>query len=108
MSNRRIVFDTNVTVSATLLPRSVPRRAIDLAILRGRILISNATIFELERFCAGQSSTVTSRRRNALSFLLLLLLRPSQLMSWRKFESAVIQKTISSSSWQSTAAQAKL
>jgi uncharacterized protein len=44
----RTVIDTNVLVSAILLPRSVPRLAFDLARQNGRILISEATIFELE------------------------------------------------------------
>jgi putative PIN family toxin of toxin-antitoxin system len=47
-SDLRTVFDTNVAVSATLLPRSVPRQAFDLAASRGRVLISEATVVELE------------------------------------------------------------
>jgi putative PIN family toxin of toxin-antitoxin system len=48
MSDRRVVIDTNVAVSAALLPRSVPRQAFDLALTRSRLLVSAATIFELE------------------------------------------------------------
>jgi putative PIN family toxin of toxin-antitoxin system len=47
-NDRRVVFDTNVSVSAALLPRSVPRQAFDRAIASWRVLISAATIFELE------------------------------------------------------------
>jgi putative PIN family toxin of toxin-antitoxin system len=46
-TNVRAVFDANVVVSAMLLPLSVPRRALDRAMLEGRILISAATITEL-------------------------------------------------------------
>jgi uncharacterized protein len=44
----RSVFDTNVLVSAMLLPVSIPRRALDRAIHEGRLLISDATITELD------------------------------------------------------------
>src|SRR5438552_870834 len=47
-SELRTVIDTNVAVSAALLPRSVPRQAFDAAASRGRLLISEATIVELE------------------------------------------------------------
>jgi len=47
-SSWRIVFDTNVVVSAALLPRSVPRQAFDFAFANGHVLISTATIIELE------------------------------------------------------------
>jgi putative PIN family toxin of toxin-antitoxin system len=43
----RTVVDTGVVVSAVLLPRSVPRQAFDLAV-RGRLLVSAATIAELD------------------------------------------------------------
>lgn len=44
----RVVFDTNVVVSAMLLPLSIPRRAIDRALREGRVLISAATTTELD------------------------------------------------------------
>ncbi len=44
----RTVVDTNVSVSAVLLPRSVPRQAFDRASERGRLLISAATAAELD------------------------------------------------------------
>ena len=43
----RVVIDTNVAVSAVLLPRSVPRQAFDRALEHGTILISSATMTEL-------------------------------------------------------------
>jgi uncharacterized protein len=44
----RVVFDTNVVISAMLLPLSVPRRALDRAVGEGRLLISAATATELD------------------------------------------------------------
>jgi uncharacterized protein len=44
----RVVFDTNVVISAMLLPLSVPRRAVDCAAREGRLLISAATITEID------------------------------------------------------------
>jgi putative PIN family toxin of toxin-antitoxin system len=44
----RIVIDTGVAVSAVLLPRSTPRQAFDKASSAGRLLISEATIAELD------------------------------------------------------------
>jgi hypothetical protein len=37
-----------VVVSALLLPQSVPRQAFDVAVSRGRLLVSEATIVELD------------------------------------------------------------
>ena len=44
----RIVVDTGVVVSALLLPRSLPRQAFDVAAARGRLLVSDETIAELD------------------------------------------------------------
>ena len=41
------VFDTNVVISALLLKQSVARRAFDKAIQEGQLLISRATVEEL-------------------------------------------------------------
>jgi uncharacterized protein len=43
----RIVVDTNVFVSAILLPGSVPSRAVDKALDSGILLLSDATMVEL-------------------------------------------------------------
>ena len=43
----RIVVDTNVFVSAIILPLSIPRQAVDRALDRGVLLSSDATIHEL-------------------------------------------------------------
>lgn len=44
----RVVLDTNVIVSAALLPRSVSRQAVDLARTAGRIILSPPVIAELD------------------------------------------------------------
>jgi uncharacterized protein len=51
----RCVFDTNVLVSALLLPDSKPRQALDKALREGTVLVSFATLAELYE--------VLSRRR---------------------------------------------
>jgi uncharacterized protein len=43
----RVVVDTNVFVSAIVLPFSVPRRAVDKALDQGVLLFSEATMSEL-------------------------------------------------------------
>jgi predicted nucleic acid-binding protein len=48
MSETRVVIDTNVVVSAVLLPRSVPRQAFDTAVSLGKQLVSEATVSELD------------------------------------------------------------
>jgi putative PIN family toxin of toxin-antitoxin system len=45
----RIVLDTNAVISAALLKRSVSRRALDVALDQGEILVSAETIDELNR-----------------------------------------------------------
>lgn len=47
-SELRTVVDTGVAVSAALLPRSLPRRAFDLASSLGRLLVSDQTVAELD------------------------------------------------------------
>jgi putative PIN family toxin of toxin-antitoxin system len=43
----RCVLDTNVLISALLVPDSKPRRALDRAFQEGRVLLSFATLAEL-------------------------------------------------------------
>jgi uncharacterized protein len=43
----RCVFDTNVLVSALLLPDSKPRQALDLVTRKGKLLLSFAVLAEL-------------------------------------------------------------
>ena len=48
-TSQRTVLDTNLIISAVLLPRSLPRQAFDVAFARGQVLASTATIDELEQ-----------------------------------------------------------
>lgn len=50
----RCVFDTNVFVSAFLDTESKPRRALDLAVRSGKVLLSFATIAELHEVLTRQ------------------------------------------------------
>ncbi len=43
----RYVFDANVLISALLLPNSKPRRALDLGLAAGKLLLSFALLAEL-------------------------------------------------------------
>jgi uncharacterized protein len=46
-SDLRVVFDTNTLISAFLIPKSIPRQALDTATAIGRLLLSTATATEL-------------------------------------------------------------
>lgn len=46
-SDLRVVFDTNTLISAFLLPKSIPRQALDNATTAGRLLLSPTTATEL-------------------------------------------------------------
>lgn len=47
MNELRIVFDCNVLISAALLRNSLPRRTLDIAYSKGRLLISSETVKEV-------------------------------------------------------------
>src|SRR3954469_10610184 len=72
MSKVRAIFDTNVMVSAVLLPRSIPRQAFDRAQERGRILTSVATIDELNKVLRRPHFDKYVREAQRLEFLALL------------------------------------
>jgi uncharacterized protein len=50
----RCVFDTNVLVSALLKPESKPRKSLELAVGRGKVLLSFATLAELNEVLTRQ------------------------------------------------------
>jgi putative PIN family toxin of toxin-antitoxin system len=50
----RCVFDTNVLVSALLKPESKPRQALDVAVGHGKVLLSFATLAELNEVLTRQ------------------------------------------------------
>jgi len=73
----RCVFDTNVLVSALLLPDSKPRHALDGALQEGKVLVSFAALGELQE--------VLSRKRfrryvdeEDVRFFLAALVREAQ------------------------------
>ncbi|MBX9625189.1 MAG: putative toxin-antitoxin system toxin component, PIN family [Gemmataceae bacterium] len=65
----RFVIDTGVVVSALLLPRSVPRRAFDRAAAVGRLLVSDATVAELDRVLRRPKFDKYLREEERLEFL---------------------------------------
>jgi len=65
----RIVVDTNVFVSAILLPLSAPRRAIDKALDEGVLLFSETTIIELTNVLFRQKLNRYVRREERQRFL---------------------------------------
>lgn len=69
----RTVVETGVAVSAVLLPRSVPRQAFDLAAARGRLLVSAATIAELDEVLRRPKFEKYVPEEERLEFLAALL-----------------------------------
>jgi putative PIN family toxin of toxin-antitoxin system len=69
----RTVFDTSAAVSAVLLPRSVPRRAFDLATAAGRVLLSEATLAELDEVLRRPKFDKYVSEPRRLEFLLSLV-----------------------------------
>ncbi len=63
------VLDTGVIVSAVLLPRSVPRQAVDLAFARGIVLASADTIGELDEVLRRSRFNRYLREEERLLFL---------------------------------------
>jgi putative PIN family toxin of toxin-antitoxin system len=72
-SELRIVVDTGVAISAALLPRSVPRQAVDAALLHGRLLISEATTLELDDVFRRPKFDKYVRQETRLEFLAALV-----------------------------------
>jgi putative PIN family toxin of toxin-antitoxin system len=69
----RCVIDTNVLVSAVLLPHSIPRQAFDRAVDRCRILISTATMAELDEVLRRPRFDRYVSGKERLEFLSILL-----------------------------------
>jgi putative PIN family toxin of toxin-antitoxin system len=69
----RAVLDTNVVVSAVLLPHSVPRQAFDRALEHGRILISSATVAELNDVLRRPGFDKYLREEERMEFLAALV-----------------------------------
>ena len=72
-SEVRAVIDTGVAVSAVLLPRSVPRQAFDMAAAQGRLLVSAATIAELDKVLRRPKFNKYVPEKKRLEFLAALV-----------------------------------
>lgn len=73
VSDIRAVFDTGVVVSAVLLPRSVPRQAFDVAAEKGRLLVSQASVAELDEVLRRPKFDKYARKVKRLEFLAALV-----------------------------------
>jgi hypothetical protein len=69
----RTVIDTGVAITAVLLPGSVPRQAFDLAAERGPLLVSAATIAELNDVFRRPKFNKYVREEERLEFLAALV-----------------------------------
>jgi putative PIN family toxin of toxin-antitoxin system len=72
-SELRVVVDTGVAISAALLRRSVPRQAVDLAVSRGQLLVSEATTLELDDVFRRPKFDKYVRQEKRLAFLAALV-----------------------------------
>ena len=68
-SESRIILDTGVLVSAVLLPRSIPRQAVDLSFAQGIVLASADTIDELDEVLRRPKFNRYLREEERLLFL---------------------------------------
>jgi putative PIN family toxin of toxin-antitoxin system len=73
MNELRVVIDTTVVVSAVLLPQSVPRQAFDSAADEGRLLLSAATIAELDEVLRRPKFNKYVGQQQRLEFLAALI-----------------------------------
>ncbi len=78
-SNVRAVLDTNVAISAALLPQSTPRQAFDQVLEQGASLISIATLAELNEVLRRSRFNRYLREEERLEFLSTLV-RESELV----------------------------
>jgi putative PIN family toxin of toxin-antitoxin system len=74
MKNKvRVVIDTNVAVSAVLLPRSVSRQAFDYVVLQAQLLVSEETLAELDEvLCRPKFNKYISQRQRLEFFAALV------------------------------------
>jgi uncharacterized protein len=68
----RCVFDTNVLISSLLLPASKPRRALDLTLRQGVLLISSPALSELYEVLARKRFRRYVDEKDVRYFLLAL------------------------------------
>lgn len=69
----RVVIDTNVAVSAALLPRSVSRQAFDFVVSHAQLLMSEETLSELDEvLCRPKFSKYVSEKQRLTFFAALV------------------------------------
>ena len=69
----RYILDTNITVSAVLLPKSLPRKVFDWVLVYGDLLVSEETLAELnEVLCCPEFDKYVLQEKR-LSFLATLV-----------------------------------
>jgi putative PIN family toxin of toxin-antitoxin system len=73
MNEHRVVLDTGVIVSAALLPVSVPRSAVDLALDRACVLFSEPTLSEVVDVLRRRKFDRYVSQQRRLEFLAILL-----------------------------------
>jgi len=69
----RFIFDTNVTVSALLLKRSVARQAFDRALEQGELLVSHATVEELNEVLQRKGFDKYVQEEERIQFIITLV-----------------------------------
>ncbi len=69
----RVVIDTSVAISAVLLPRSAPRQAFDLAVSKGRLLLSVLVVAELDEVLRRPKFNKYVSEEDRLEFLAALV-----------------------------------
>jgi len=72
-NNVRAVIDTNVAVSAVLLPRSVSRQAFDFVVLQAQLLVSEETLAELDEVLRRPKFSKYVLERQRLEFFAALV-----------------------------------
>ena len=72
-SELRAVVDSSVLVSAALLPKSLPRQAVDLAARLGRLLFSEPTFMEVDEVLRRSKYDRYVSEQNRLEFLISLV-----------------------------------
>lgn len=69
----RVVLDTNIVVSALLIPDSVPRQAFDKAVDQGEIIISTPVLLELAEVLARSKLNKYLSEQDRMRFLVAFL-----------------------------------
>ena len=95
----RCVFDTNVLVSALLLPNSKPRQSLDLALKKGKVLAGFAVLAEIYEVLNRKQFRRYVDEEDIRSFLAALTRETEYVDVDQSIKRAAIRKTTSSSNW---------